>query len=199
MEIAGRVLSEYMQKLLLEAGHSFTGSSNFEIVKSIKESLSFVAGDYEAVKSECETSNVHDHDYTLPDKQVIIVPGTVRIMCPELLFKPELNGKTCKSIQDLTHSCVKESDIDVRKDLLKNVIMSGGSTMYEGMADRLKSELTTLSPAGSDIRIIASADRKFAVWKGASTLASLSSFGSSWMSAADYGEYGAANIHKKCS
>ena len=77
--------------------------------------------------------------------------------------------------------------------------MSGGSTMYEGIADRLKQELINLAPAGAEIRVVAAADRKYAVWKGGSTLASLSTFASSWVTAEDYQEHGAAVIHRKCA
>jgi actin-related protein len=71
--------------------------------------------------------------------------------------------------------------------------------MYEGLPDRLKSEIVALAPPGAEIRVIASADRKYAVWKGASTLASLSTFASSWVTAEDYQEHGAAVIHRKCN
>ena len=43
MEIAGRCVTAYAQKLLLEEGHSFTSSAELEIVKDIKEKLAFVA------------------------------------------------------------------------------------------------------------------------------------------------------------
>lgn len=137
--------------------------------------------------------------YTLPDKRVITVPGAVRMQCPELLFKPDLNGKSCKSMPGLCYASIQASDIDVRKDLCKNIILSGGTTMYEGLADRLKEEIVAQLPAGAEVRIIASADRKYAVWKGASTLASLSTFESSWITADDYQEHGAAVVHRKCS
>lgn len=81
---------------------------------------------------------------------------------------------------------------------MKNIIMSGGTTMYEGMPDRLKTELQNLAPAGTEIRIVASADRKYSVWKGASTLASLSTFAASWISKEEYDEHGAAIVHRKC-
>lgn len=68
---------------------------------------------------------------------------------PELLFDPTQNGETCKSMPDLAWASVQSSDIDVRHDLLKNVIMSGGSTMYEGIADRLKTELVNRAPSGA--------------------------------------------------
>ena len=77
--------------------------------------------------------------------------------------------------------------------------MSGGTTKYEGMPDRLKSEISALAPPGSEVRIVATSDRKYAVWKGASTLASLSTFGSSWISKAEYEECGASIVHRKCS
>jgi len=199
MEIAGRVLTNWMQKLLLGTGESFTSSAELEIVKDIKEKLAYVAQDYEVEHAEAEKSSEKDQQYTLPDKRVITVPATVRMSCPELLFKPDKDGKNCKSLHELTCSSINLSDIDVRKDLCKNIILSGGTTMYEGIADRLKQEVTNKMPAGAEIRVIASADRKYAVWKGASTLASLSTFASSWVTAEDYQEHGAAVVHRKCS
>jgi len=103
MEIAGRVLTEYMQKLLLEnIAESFTSSAELEIVKAIKEELSYVASKYDEEKAQCESSSENDKSYTLPDKRVINIPGKVRITCPELLFQPSLNGKSCKSVHALT-------------------------------------------------------------------------------------------------
>jgi actin-related protein len=167
MEIAGRVITDYAQKLLLEAGHSFTSSAQ-------------------------------DQTYTLPDKSVIPIKGSIRLQTAELLFKPELNGKSCLSIHGLAWKSISSSDVDVRRDLSKNVILSGGSTMYEGLADRLKAEIEAQAPAGAEIRIIATQDRKYAVWKGASTLASLSSFAASWISKEEYDEHGAGIVHRKC-
>jgi len=86
----------------------------------------------------------------------------------------------------MTYASVTKSDIDIRKDLYKNLILSGGTTMYQGIADRLKSELQALAPAGSEIKIWADEGRKYSVWRGASTLASLSTFNSSWISSEDY-------------
>ena len=199
MEIAGREITNYAQKLLLESGHSFTSTAELEIVKDIKEKLCFVAQDYDTERAAAESSSAQDQAYTLPDRSQITVKGTVRMQIPEFLFKPELNGKSCDSIHALAWKSIQASDVDVRRDLLKNVILSGGTTMYEGIADRLKTEITTLAPPGSEIRIVATPDRKYAVWKGASTLASLSTFAASWISKAEYEEHGAAIVHRKCN
>jgi len=197
MEIAGRVLTDYLQKLLLEAGESFTSSAELEIVRDIKEKLCYVAQNYEDEKAAAAKGSEHDKTFTLPDKRVITVPASVRMSAPELLFQPSLNGKTCKSAPELAWASVQASDVDLRKDLCKNVILSGGTTMYEGLPDRLKEEIVKKAPQGAEIRVYASADRKYAVWRGGSTLASLSTFASSWVTKEDYEEHGAQIIQKK--
>lgn len=106
MEIAGRVLTDYMQKLLLEIGESLTSSAELEIVRDIKEKLSFVAQNYEQENQQAQSSSEHDKSYTMPDKRVITVPAHVRMTCPELLFKPTLNGKSCDSIQAMSWKSV---------------------------------------------------------------------------------------------
>jgi len=199
MEIAGRVLTQYMQRLLIGVGESFTSAAEIQIVRDIKEKHAYVAQNYAEEKEAALKSAEHDIQYTLPDKRVMLLPATVRMGCPELLFDPTLDGMNCMSLPDLAWSSVQKADIDVRKELCKNIIMSGGSTMYEGIADRLKQELVNRAPAGAEIRIVASADRKYAVWKGGSTLASLSTFHSSWVTAEDYQEHGAAVIHRRCA
>jgi actin-related protein len=199
MEIAGRVLTKWSRDLLQTIGETFNSAAEMEIVKEIKEKTAFVAQDYDAELAAAAGDSSKNMAYTLPDKRVMTIPAEVRMKIPELLFKPNLMGKECDSIQMLCWSSISDSDIDVRKELAKNIILSGGTTMYEGIADRLKNEVTALAASGMEVRIIASADRKFAVWKGASTLASLSTFETSWISAADYQEKGSAIVHTKCA
>jgi len=130
----------------------------------------------------------------MPDNRVIIVPGSVRMSCPELMFKPELAGKKCASIHSIMWNSVQASDADIRKDLCRNIVLSGDNTMYEGFADRLMKEISYLAPPASEIRVIELIDRKFTVWKGANLLASLSTFASSWVTEAEYLEYGPASL-----
>ena len=198
IDIAGRVLTDYMQNLLQETGLSLTSSAEMEIVRDILEKLCFVAENYEAQDKAAQKSSDEDKTYVMPCKSVITIPAHVRITCPELLFKPQLNYKSCKSIQEIIWKSIQASDVCVRNDLCKNIILSGGTTMYTGLPERLKNEIIALAPSGADIKIIAAADRKYAVWKGASILASLSSFTSSWVSAEEYQENGDAVAYRKC-
>merc|ERR1719389_62659 len=69
MEIAGRLLTAYMQKLMLEAGESLTSSAELEIVRDIKEKHCFVAENYEQEHADAQASSAADQSYTMPDKR----------------------------------------------------------------------------------------------------------------------------------
>jgi actin len=198
IQLAGRDLTDFMVKLMTERGHAFTSSAEREIVRDIKEKTAFIALDFEAAMKESHESSKYEKNYELPDGRVITV-GSERFRCPELLFKPlELGGKEMDSIQDLTFRSIQECDTDVRRDLYQNIILSGGTTMFDGIGERLTKEIKNRAPKSVDIKVIASPDRKYAVWRGGSTLCSLSSFASMWITKEDYDEHGAQIVHKKC-
>jgi len=54
--------------------------------------------------------------------------------------------------------------------------MSGGTTMFPGIPERLSKELTSLAPSSMKIKVVAPPERKFSVWIGGSILSSLSTF-----------------------
>ncbi len=89
-------------------------------------------------------------------------------------------------------------DIDIRKDLYGNIVLSGGTTMFPGIVDRLQREITSLAPSEMKIKIIAPPERKFSTWIGGSILASLSTFQHMWISKEDYDESGPTIVHRKC-
>jgi len=198
IQLAGRDLTGFMAKLLTERGYNFTSSAEMEIVRDIKEKTSFVAVDYEAALKQATDSSSLEMNYELPDGKVITI-GSERFRCPEYLFKPlEMNGKELDSIQDLTYKSIQECDVDVRRELYQNIILSGGTTMFEGIGERLLKEIENRAPKSINVKVIASPDRRYAVWRGGSTLTSLSTFASMWITKEDYDEHGASIVHRKC-
>lgn len=99
-------------------------------------------------------------------------------------------GKEYKGIHELTYSSIMKCEVDVRKELYANIVMSGGTTMYEGVDTRLASELTQLAPPAMKVKVVAPPERKFSVWIGGSLLSSLSTFSSMWITKAEYEEAG---------
>jgi actin len=85
IELAGRDLTDYLARLLNEIGCSFQGGSEKEIVRDVKEKLTYVALDYEEELQAYEKSTQNDKPYELPDGQIITVRSQ-RFRCPELLF-----------------------------------------------------------------------------------------------------------------
>jgi actin-related protein len=61
-------------------------------------------------------------------------------------------------------SGVMKCDVDIRKDLYANTVLSGGSTMFAGIADRMQKEITSLCPPTMKVKIIAPPERKYSVW-----------------------------------
>ncbi|KAJ9505566.1 hypothetical protein QJQ45_009754, partial [Haematococcus lacustris] len=197
LDVAGRDLTQYLARILQEGGVKLTNSAEMEIVRDIKEKLCYIAQDFDAELAAASSSSAIDKEFTLPDGNSITV-GSERFRAPEVLFDPSLVGLEAKGIHHLVHDTINKCDIDVRRELYNNIVLSGGTSMFEGIQTRLNAEVSTLSGTGIKVRVVAPPERKYLVWIGGSILSSLSTFQSMWITREEYLETGPNIVHRKC-
>ncbi|CAG9772662.1 unnamed protein product [Ceutorhynchus assimilis] len=191
-DIAGRDVSRYLRLLLRKEGSIFRTTAEFESVRTLKEKVCYLANN--PVKEESvETEPLN---YTLPDGSVIKV-GQARFRAPEILFKPDLIGEESEGLHDVLLYSIQKSDLDLRKVLFKNIVLSGGSTLFKGFGDRLLSEIRKNSPKEVQIKISAPQERLYSTWIGGSILGSLDTFKKMWISKREFDEEGQRAVHRK--
>lgn len=191
-DIAGRDVTAYLRLLLRKEGFNFHSSSELEIVRTIKERACYLA-----INPQKEESMEGERmQYALPDESILEV-GPARFRAPELLFRPDLVGEECEGIHEVLAFAIQKSDMDLRRILYSNIVLSGGSTLFKGFGDRLLSEVKKLAPKDIKIRISAPPERLYSTWFGGSILASLDTFKKMWVSKKEYDDEGARAIHRK--
>ncbi|UKZ74991.1 Actin-like protein [Trichoderma virens FT-333] len=190
IDVAGRDVTEYLQTLLRKSGYIFHTSAEKEVVRLIKESVSYVAHDPK--KEERDWIGVKPNEskfaeYVLPDGHKLKI-GAERFRAPEILFDPEIIGQEYPGVHQIVVDAISRTDLDLRKSLYSNIVLSGGSTLTKGFGDRLLTELQKLAVKDMRIKIFAPPERKYSTWIGGSILAGLSTFRKMLVSIDDWHE-----------
>lgn len=148
VDIAGRDVTRHLRALIRKEGFNFRTTAEFEIVRSIKEKCCYLSTNTQKE----EGNDTEKLLYTLPDGNTLEI-GPARFRAPEVLFRPDLLGEECEGIHEVLMYAIQKSDMDLRKVLYQNIVLSGGSTLLKGFGDRLLQELKKSLPKDMKIRV----------------------------------------------
>ncbi|KAJ5070276.1 actin-7-related [Anaeramoeba ignava] len=196
MDIGGRDLTEYLMRLLNERGHSFVSISDRKIASDIKEKLCYIAYDFEEEMKNANEKKSIEKKYESMNGDFFTI-GNERLKCPEMLFNPSLNGIEEKGIHEIIYESISKCDVDIRRFLYGNIILSGGSSQFPGFADRLRKEIQYLAPLTMSLKVTAPPERSISTWIGGSIITTLSNFGNMFILKEEYEEFGIRIIGRK--
>jgi actin len=125
------------------------------------------------------------------------VLNSEHFVCPELLFRPGLQNLQFDGVHRLIFDSITRCDADIQKDLYGNIVLAGGSTMFQGFPERVEKEIIALAPATMKVKVVALPERKYLTWIGGSILASLETFSQMVITREEYNEAGLGIVHRK--
>jgi len=188
----GADLDSHMQRLLMQEGVSFTTTAEMQVVRGIKEEHAFVAADPE---QEFATATA-PANMTLPDGTSISLTKS-RFLVAEPLFNPEIMGRQMPGLQGLITESAFACPMDVRLELMKNIYVSGGTSVMPGLCSRLQSEARKMC----DVATVKNSDdenRKNNVWLGGLQMAQMYTEDSqTWITNAEWKDVGENIVFRK--
>ncbi|CAL9152837.1 actin-related protein 3-like [Musa acuminata AAA Group] len=212
--ISGSDITQFVLQLLRERGELIPPEDSFEIARKVKEMYCYNSSSIIKEYSKYDKKPEKYIKQWTGVKPMTGVPfsfdiGYERFLGPEVFFHPEICVDDFRTpLPDVIDMCVQSAPIDTRRGLYKNVVLSGGSTMFKGLQRRLQMDLKKIvddriaesnARLGGDVishpvevNVVSHPVQKFAVWFGGSVVASLPEFHESCHTKEDYDEYGAS-------
>lgn len=209
--VAGRDITYFTQSLLRDRGEAETSMKTAEY---IKEKFGYVCSDMIKEFNRFDKDPQRFHKTTVlnaQNKQVEIDVGYEQFLAAEIFFNPEIySSDFLTPLPEIVDDVIQNSPIDVRRGLYKNIVLSGGSTMFKEFGRRLQRDLTKIvdkriqlseqlsgaKSGGLEVQVLTHKRQRNAVWFGGSLMAQTPEFFSYCHTKADYEEYGSSIVRK---
>jgi len=212
--IAGRDITYFIQQLLREREVGIPPEQSLETAKAIKERYCYVCPDIVKEFNKYDSDpqkwiKKYDSLNSITKQPFSVDVGYERFLGPEIFFHPEFsNADFTLPISEIVDDVIQSCPIDSRRPLYKNIVLSGGSTMFRDFGRKLQRDIKRtvdarlkqhedlsegrIKPKPIDVQVITHQMQRYAVWFGGSMLASTPEFYQVCHTKADYDEYGAS-------
>ncbi|GMG05895.1 unnamed protein product [Aspergillus oryzae var. brunneus] len=210
--IAGRDITYFVQSLLRDRGEP---DSSLKTAEKVKEEYCYVCPDIvkEFARYDREPDRLLKHTVTSPNgRSVNIDVGYERFLAPEIFFNPEIySSDFLTPLPNVVDGVIQSSPIDVRRGLYKNIVLSGGSTLYKDFGRRLQRDIRHLVDArirasearsggarsgGLDVAVVTHKRQRHGPWFGGSLLGQTPEFRSYCHTKAEYDEIGPSIVRR---
>lgn len=210
--LAGRDITNFVLQLLRDRAEPIPAEEALEVAKRIKEQHSYVCPDLakEFRKYDLEPEKwFRQQTFINPvlKKPYTVDIGYERFLAPEVFFNPEIfSSDFLTPLPDLVDATIQSCPIDTRRGLYKNIVLSGGSTMYKDFGKRLQRDIKRTvdmrikrsdelsggryKAVAPEVNVVSHNMQRYAVWFGGSMLASTPEFYKVCHTKAQYDEYG---------
>lgn len=197
LPIGGSHIDSYLKRLLLQSGIEISNKNEVEILKDIKEKLCYVTTDLEEEQQKYEHVNEIEKTYQMPDGPEVHI-GAQRFRSVEPLFNPRLIQNQAEGLPHVIFNCINKCG-DLKNDMFKKIVLSGGTSLFPGLKERLQKDITKLCTSNNQkINVIGNENRNNAAWLGGSILASQSSFSMMWIKKEEYHDVGQQILNLRC-
>jgi len=196
--LAGRDITAFVQQLMRERNEPIPPAESMEVAKRVKEMYSYVCPDVvkEFAKYDADPSKwirQYQGNNSVTKKPYTCDVGYERFLGPEIFFNPEIfSSDFLTPLPKVVDDTIQTCPIDVRRGLYKNIVLSGGTTMFKDFGKRLQRDVKRavdnrikrseelsggkLKAVPLDVNVISHHMQRYAVWFGGSMLASTPEF-----------------------
>lgn len=201
---SGSNLDTFLMKSLVERGYDLRTTPP-EVIAEIKEKFCYVALDFEEEMKNtmcARSSDDIEKNFKLPNGETISI-GNERFRCPEVLFQPSRVGglQEDKGVVHFLQRSISKNwqDKNLQNDLYGNVVLTGGSSLFPGIEERIQKDLFALAnpdPSQKQHTVTVSLvqDPRNSAWRGASIFCQNPSL--SYLEYEDYMERGPELLHR---
>ena len=198
LDLGGRHLDDCLNKVLFNKGYEFTTALELELLAEIKEKLCFVYYSERYKDNKTKKVDAESKTYHLPDDSIVRLADE-RYEIPEILFQPSKAGlpSNTPGLHDNCFKSIMKSNVEIRAELFKNIVLGGGNTLFDKFNDRLEHEIREMAPTKTDIDVVHNKERMFSSWIGGSIIGNMDTFQHLCISRKEYEEYGNKIVHDK--
>jgi actin-related protein 3 len=211
--LAGSNITKFILQFLRDRNEDIPAEDIKLVARTIKEQFCYVCPDivkeYQKYDEDPTRFKQYQGSHPKTKQPYTVDVGYERFLGPELFFNPEIYGDNYTTpLPDMIDTTIQNCPIDARKPLYRNIVLSGGSTMFKDFARRLERDVerlckkrykeqiakllqgTTVELKETEVKVIQHRMQRFAVWFGGSMLGSLPQFYEMAHSKREYEEIG---------